>query len=110
MGLLGLTAYTAQQRQKEISIRRVMGASIPEIVTLISRNYLWLALIAACIAFPVAYYFMSNWLKVFTYNTGLSWIPFIISAFVIVFTAILTATFHSVRAALASPAKNLRSE
>ena len=110
LGLLGLTAYTTQQRQKEISIRRVMGASITEIVTLISRNYLWLALIAACIAFPVAYYFMSNWLKVFTYNAGLSWIPFIISALAIVFTAILTATFHSARAALASPAKNLRSE
>jgi putative ABC transport system permease protein len=110
MGLLGLTAYTTQQRQKEISIRRVMGASIPAIVTLIGRNYLWLALIAACIAFPVAYYFMSNWLKVFTYNTGLSWIPFIISAIAIVFTALLTATFHSARAALANPAKNLRSE
>jgi putative ABC transport system permease protein len=110
MGLLGLTAYTTQQRQKEISIRRVMGASITEIVTLISRNYLWLALIAVCFAFPVAYYFMSKWLENFTYNAGLSWIPFIISAFAIVFTAILTAMFHSTRAALASPAKNLRSE
>lgn len=110
LGLLGLTAFTTQQRQKEISIRRVMGASIPDIVTLISRNYLWLALIAACIAFPVAYYFMSNWLKVFTYNTGLSFLPFIVSAVAIVLTAILTAAFHSAKAALASPAKNLRSE
>ena len=110
LGLLGLTAFTTQQRQKEISIRRVMGATIPNIVTLISRNYLWLALIAACIAFPVAYYFMSNWLKVFTYNTGLSFLPFIVSAVAIVLTAILTAAFHSTKAALASPAKNLRSE
>lgn len=110
LGLLGLTAFTTQQRQKEISIRRVMGASITEIVTLISRNYLWLALIAACIAFPIAYYFMTNWLKLFTYNTGLSFLPFIVSAFAIVLTAILTAAFHSAKAALASPAKNLRSE
>jgi putative ABC transport system permease protein len=110
LGLLGLTAFTTQQRQKEISIRRVMGATIPEIVTLISRNYLWLALIAACIAFPLAYYFMSRWLKVFTYNTGLSFLPFIVSAVTIVLTALLTAAFHSMKAALASPAKNLRSE
>ncbi|HVY74317.1 MAG TPA: ABC transporter permease [Puia sp.] len=110
LGLLGLTAFTTQQKQKEISIRRVMGASIPQIVALITRNYLWLALIAACIAFPVAYYFMHNWLKVFSYSAGLSIVPFAVSAIFIVFTAIATATFHSARAALAKPAKNLRTE
>jgi putative ABC transport system permease protein len=110
LGLLGLTAFTTQQKQKEISVRRVMGASVTQIVTLISRNYLLLALIAACIAFPVAYYFMSNWLKVFNYNTGLSFIPFIVSALAIVLTALLTASFHSARAALSNPARNLRSE
>lgn len=87
-----------------------MGASIPQIVSMITRNYLWLALIAAAIAFPVAYYFMNGWLKVFSYNAGLSVIPFIVSALVIVLTAVLTATFHSTRAALAKPAKNLRTE
>ncbi len=110
LGLLGLTAFTTQQKQKEISIRRVMGASIPQIVSMITRNYLWLALIATTIAFPVAYYFMNGWLKVFSYNGGLSVIPFIVSALVIVLTAVLTATFHSTRAALAPPAKNLRTE
>ena len=110
LGLLGLTAFTTQQKQKEISIRRVMGASITQIVGMITRNYLWLALIAAVIAFPVAYYFMNGWLKVFTYHNGLSVIPFIVSAFVIVLTAVLTAMFHSARAALAKPAKNLRTE
>lgn len=110
LGLLGLTAFTTQQKQKEISVRRVMGASVTQIVTLISRNYLLLALIAACIAFPVAYYFMSNWLKIFNYNTGLSFIPFLVSALVIVLTALLTATFHSAKAALSNPARNLRSE
>ena len=110
LGLLGLTAFTTQQKQKEISIRRVMGASITQIVSMITRNYLWLALIAALIAFPVAYYFMNGWLKVFSYHNGLSVIPFIVSAFVIVLTAVLTAMFHSARAALAKPAKNLRTE
>ena len=110
LGLLGLTAFTTQQKQKEISIRRVMGASMPQIVGMITRNYLWLALIAALIAFPVAYYFMNNWLKVFSYNPGLSVVPFIVSAFLIVLTAVLTAMYHSTRAALANPAKSLRTE
>ena len=110
LGLLGLTAFTTQQKQKEISIRRVMGASISEIVSLITINYLWLALIAAVIAFPIAYYFMSNWLSVFPYNNGLSVIPFMVSALVIVLAAVLTVMFHSTKAALANPAINLRTE
>jgi putative ABC transport system permease protein len=110
LGLLGLTAFTTQQKQKEISIRRVMGASISQIVTLIARNYLLLALIAAAIAFPVAFYFMHHWLKVFTYSAGLSFVPFIVSALAIVLTALLTATYHSAKAAMSKPAKNLRTE
>jgi putative ABC transport system permease protein len=110
LGLLGLTAYTTQQKQKEISVRRVLGASVGQIITLITRNYFWLALIAAAIAFPVAYYFMHNWMKVFSYSPGISAMPFIVSALVIMITAILTATFHSTKAALSKPSKNLRSE
>ena len=110
LGLLGLTAFTTQQRQKEISIRRVLGASTIEVVRLITRNYLWLALIAAAIAFPVAWYFMSKWLAIFPYNPGLSLIPFAISALVILVTAVATAGFHSAKAALSKPAKNLRTE
>ena len=110
LGLLGLTAFTTQQKQKEISIRRVMGATIVQVVTMITKNYLWLALLSAFIAFPVAWYFMSNWLNIFPYNTGLSIIPFIVSAFVIVVTAAGTAMFHSAKAALTNPAKNLRTE
>jgi len=110
LGLLGLTAFTTQQKQKEISIRRVMGASITQIVALISRNYLWLALISACIAFPIAYYFMNNWLKIFSYSAGLSFVPFLVSAFFILFTAVATAGFHSAKAALSKPANNLRTE
>ncbi|MGZ3922835.1 MAG: ABC transporter permease [Flavisolibacter sp.] len=110
LGLLGLTAFTTQQRQKEISIRRVMGASIMEVVGLTTRNYLWLALISALIAFPVAWYFMNNWLKIFPYNTGLSFVPFIISAILIVITASAAAMFYSAKAALTNPANNLRTE
>jgi putative ABC transport system permease protein len=110
LGLLGLTAFTTQQKQKEISIRRVMGASTIQVVTMVTRNYFWLSLIAAAIAFPVAWYFMSNWLRLFPYNAGLSAIPFILSAFVILFTAAMTATFHSAKAALTSPANILRTE
>jgi putative ABC transport system permease protein len=110
LGLLGLTAFTTQQKQKEISIRRVMGASIFQVITMITKSNLWLALISGIIAFPVAAYFMHNWLQVFSYNPGLSVIPFIVSALVIVLTAALTAMYHSARAALASPAKSLRTE
>jgi putative ABC transport system permease protein len=110
LGLLGLTAFTTQQKQKEISIRRVMGASIVQVVTMITKNYLWLSLIATVIAFPIAWYFMNNWLHIFPYNAGLSVIPFILSAFVIVVTAATTAMFHSAKAALTSPAKILKTE
>jgi putative ABC transport system permease protein len=110
LGLLGLTAFTTQQKQKEISIRRVMGASVLQVVTLITRNYLWLALIAAVIAFPVAWYFMNAWLKNFPYNTGLSPLPFVVSALVIVGAAVATASFYSTRAALTNPSTNLRTE
>ena len=110
LGLLGLTAFTTQQKQKEISIRRVLGASIVQVVGMITKNYLWLALIAALIAFPVAYYFMHNWLRIFPYNTGLTIIPFVLSAFVIVATASATAMFYSAKAALTKPAKILKTE
>ncbi|HMG66741.1 MAG TPA: FtsX-like permease family protein, partial [Chitinophagaceae bacterium] len=110
LGLLGLTAFTTQQKQKEISMRRVLGASIIQVVTMITKSYLWLALIAILIAFPVAYYFMNIWLHIFPYNTGLTVIPFITSAFVIVLTASATAMFYSAKAALTKPAKILKTE
>jgi putative ABC transport system permease protein len=107
---LGLTAFTTQQRQKEISVRRVLGASTMEIVALITKNYLWLALISAAIAFPVAWYFMNKWLQIFPYNAGLSVIPFAVSVLIILIAAIGTAGYHSAKAALAKPVKNLRVE
>jgi len=110
LGLLGLTAFTTQQKQKEISIRRVMGASILQVVTMITKNYLWLALISAFIAFPVSWYSMNKWLNIFPYNEGLSPFPFILSALVIVITVSATAMFHSAKAAVSNPSTILRTE
>jgi putative ABC transport system permease protein len=110
LGLLGLTAFTTQQKQKEISIRRVLGASTMQVIFMITKNYLWLAFIAALIAFPVAYYFMFRWLQLFSYHKGQSLIPFILSAFVIVITAASTSMFHSAKAAWAKPAIVLKTE
>jgi len=81
-----------------------------EVVGMITRNYLWLALIAAVIAFPVAWYFMNKWLQVFSYNPGLSIVPFAASAIFIIATAVATAGFHSAKAALTKPANSLRTE
>lgn len=110
LGLLGLIAFTTEQRQKEISIRKVMGANISQIVPLITKNFVLLVGLSCLVAFPVAAYFMSKWLNIFPYNTGLRVMPFILSALVVLLITMLTVTFHTVRAALTNPVKALRSE
>jgi putative ABC transport system permease protein len=110
LGLLGLIAFTTEQRQKEISIRKIMGAGVRQIVPLITRNFVFLVGISCLIAFPVAYLFMDKWLKIFPYNTGLRVTPFLLSALVVLFITLLTVIFHTVKAALANPAKSLRTE
>src|SRR6202007_496692 len=80
LGLLGLIAFTTEQRQKEISIRKIMGANVSQIVPLITRNFVFLVLISCIIAFPVAYYFMNKWLGLFSYSTGIRVAPFLLSA------------------------------
>ena len=110
LGLLGLIAFTTQQRQKEISIRKIMGAGLVEIIPLITKNFVLLVGLACLIAFPVAYLFMDKWLKVFPYNTGLHVLPFILSALTVLFITLLTVIFHTVKAALANPVANLRTE
>ncbi|MES1219051.1 MAG: FtsX-like permease family protein, partial [Bacteroidota bacterium] len=110
LGLLGLIAFTTQQRQKEISIRKIMGAGLQEIVPLITKNFVLLVGLSCFIAFPVAWYFMNQWLKIFPYNTGLRVMPFLLSALVVLAITMLTVIFHTVKAALASPVKALRTE
>jgi putative ABC transport system permease protein len=110
LGLLGLIAFTTQQRQKEISIRKVMGANIGNIVPLITKNFILLVGLSCLIAFPVAWYFMGKWLKIFPYNTGLSASPFILSALVVLMITLMTVIFHTLKAALMNPVKSLRTE
>ena len=110
LGLLGLIAFTTQQRQKEISVRKVLGANIGQIIPLITRNFILLVGLSCFIAFPVAWYFMDKWLKIFPYNTGLSATPFILSAITVLLITLLTVIFHTMKAALANPVKSLRTE
>lgn len=110
LGLLGLIAFITEQRQKEISIRKIMGAGLQQIVPLITRNFVWLVALSCVVAFPVAYLFMDKWLKIFPYNTGITVMPFILSALVVLGITLLTVIFHTVRAALTNPVKTLRSE
>jgi putative ABC transport system permease protein len=110
LGLLGLIAFTTEQRQKEISIRKVMGASIGQIIPLVTKNFVLLVGLSCIIAFPVAGYFMTKWLKIFPYNTGLAISPFILSALAVLLITLLTVIFHTVKAALTNPVNSLRSE
>lgn len=110
LGLLGLIAFTTAQRQKEISIRKVMGAGTGQIISLMTANFVLLVGISCLIAFPVAWLFMNNWLKIFPYNTGLTIMPFFLSALTVLLISMLTVIFHTTKAALANPSKGLRTE
>jgi putative ABC transport system permease protein len=110
LGLLGLIAFTTEQRQKEISIRKIMGAGIGQIVPLLTTNFIVLVGVSCFIAFPIAWLFMHNWLKIFTYNTGLTPLPFLLSALTVLLITMLTVAFHTLKAAVANPSKSLRTE
>lgn len=110
LGLLGLIAFTTEQRQKEISIRKVMGAGTGRIITLMTSNFVLLVGISCIVAFPVAWFFMHSWLKNFQYTMGLSPMPFLLSALAVLAITMLTVIFHTVRAAIANPSKGLRTE
>jgi len=110
IGLLGLAAYTTQQRTREISIRKVLGASVGSIVTMLSKDFLKLVLIAACIAFPVAWWGMHKWLEDFAYRIPISWGVFAIAALSATFIALFTISFQAIKAAIANPVKSLRAE
>ena len=110
LGLLGLIAFTTEQRQKEISIRKIMGAGIGQIISLMTANFVLLVGISCFIAFPVAWIFMSKWLKIFPYNTGLTVLPFLLSALAVLVITLLTVIFHTIKVAVANPSKGLRTE
>ncbi|GAB3774206.1 ABC transporter permease [Spirosoma horti] len=110
LGLFGLTAFTAEVRTKEIGIRKVLGASVTSIVTLLSKDFLRLVAIAVVIASPVAWYAMHRWLQDFAYRVDISWWVFALTGLLMVVIALLTVSFQSIKAALMNPVKSLRSE
>lgn len=110
LGLFGLSAFAISQRIKEIGIRKVLGASIPEIVKVLSIDFLKLVIIAAIIAFPVAWYTMHQWLQEFAYRISIQWWVLAISGIAAILIALITISFQSIKAAMANPVKSLRSE
>jgi putative ABC transport system permease protein len=110
LGLLGLIAFITGQRQKEISIRKVMGARAGQIAPLLFGNFVLLVCISCLIAFPVAAIFMNKWLKLFFYSPGLTVPPFLYSTIAVLLVTTITVGFHTVKAAIASPIHGLRSE
>ncbi len=110
LGLFGLATFTTQQRTKEIGVRKILGASIGQIVMLLSKDFLKLVFIAFVIATPVAWYMMNRWLQDFAYRIDISWWVFAIAGLLALLIALVTVSFQAVKAALANPVKSLRSE
>ena len=108
LGLLGLVIFTAEQRVKEIGIRKVLGANVAQIVTLLSRDFMKLVAIAIVLSLPIAYYVADNWLRGFEYNIGIHWWMFGISAVGAITIALLTLSVQAIKAALANPVTSLK--
>ena len=110
IGLFGLISFTAEQRTKEIGIRKVLGASMGSVVRLLSKEFVMLVVLANIIAWPVAYFVMTRWLKSFAYRTEIGFVTFLFSGLAALVIAILTVFFQSTKAASANPVKSLRYE
>jgi predicted permease len=110
LGLFGLAAYTAERRTKEIGVRKVLGASVTSITTLLSKDFLQLVFISCIVAFPVAWWMMYSWLKNYKYRIEISWWIFLAAGISAILIALITISFQSVKAALANPVKSLRTE
>jgi putative ABC transport system permease protein len=110
LGLFGLSSFTVTKRIKEIGVRKVLGSSVRNIVVLLSKDLLKPVMIAACIALPLGYWAMNNWLQNFAYRTPLSWWVFVLAALITLGIALITVSFKAISAALANPVKSLKSE
>jgi putative ABC transport system permease protein len=110
LGLFGLATYMAEQRTKEIGVRKVLGASVSNIVSMLSRDFAKLVLIAAVAAFPVAWWAMNKWLQDFAYRINIGWWIFIAAGVITLLIALLTVIFQAIKAAVANPVKSLRTE
>lgn len=110
LGLLGLSLFATLQRTKEIGVRKVLGASVSNIVLLLSKDFIKLVVVAIVIATPIAWYILHNWLQDFAYHINISWWVFGLSGIAAILIALATISFQAVRAAMANPVKSLRSE
>ena len=110
LGLFALATFMAEQRRKEIGIRKVLGASVFEMVFLLTKNFTLLVVAALVIAIPLSWYFMANWLEDFAYQTTISWDIFLVSGLAALFIAVLTISYQAIRAAVANPVEAIRSE
>ncbi|MEP7231539.1 MAG: ABC transporter permease [Ginsengibacter sp.] len=110
LGLFGLVTYAAEQRVKEIGIRKVLGAAIPDIMGMLSRDFVKLILISICIACPVAWWMMTKWLQDFAYRVNISWWVFAETGLLVLLIALVTSLFQTMKAAIANPVKSLRTE
>ena len=110
LGLFGLATFMAEQRNKEIGVRKVLGASITSVVTMLSKDFLKLVLIAALFAFPLAWWAMHKWLQDFAFRIDIEWWVFIVAGVIASLIALLTVSFQAIKAALDNPVKSLRTE
>jgi len=110
LGLLGLASYSTMQRTREIGIRKVLGATVPNIVNLLTKDFLKLVSIAIVVASPIAWFVMHKWLQDFAYRIPIAWWVFAIAAFAAAFIAVITVSFQAIRAAVSNPADSLRTE
>ena len=108
LGLLGLASYSTMQRTREIGIRKVMGASVPNIVNLLSRDFLKLVAVAIVIASPVAWFVMHRWLQDFAYRIPIFWWVFVVAAVTAALIALLTVSFQAIKAAVSNPVVSLQ--
>ncbi len=110
LGLFGLATFSAEQRIKEIGVRKVLGASVTNIVTLLSKDFLKLVGISIVIASPIAWFVMNKWLQEFAYRIHISWMVFIVTSVIAIMIALITISFQAIKAAIANPVESLRSE
>jgi ABC-type antimicrobial peptide transport system permease subunit len=110
MGLFGLAAFTANQRTREIGIRKVLGAGVPQLVSLLSREFILLVGLSTIIAAPVAGWAMHRWLQDFAYRTSMPWWIYVVAGVAAIVIALLTVSYQAIRAATANPVESLRME